>query len=136
MDEPNRPAKRPALTIVVALAVVALGIAVIALVGPGERAALQPPEQIGNLRRTPSEEVSTPRDLIATYTGGSTVAVLSVHRAQAADTLAHCTTESAATQCVWTSEDLSYTLVVNSAETQATSDLAAQATQAVQAVNH
>jgi hypothetical protein len=117
--------------ILVAVGVVVVGIAAIALVGPGTPATLRIPDSIGDLHRTPSEEASTPQNLIATYAGGERVVLLSVARTAARDAPASCT----AGQCVWVSDGLSYTIVDDAGDGHATAAFPQQAEQAVRAVN-
>jgi len=123
MDEPGHPVA----AIVVAVGILVVGAVAITLVGPGERASLQIPQRIGDLQRTPSEEVSTPNDLVATYTSGQRVVLLSVTRTDAGDAPISCT----ANQCVVVRDGLSYTLVDNSSDTFGTKDLVEQAVSAV-----
>jgi hypothetical protein len=122
---------------VVALVVVLAGMVAILFLGRSEKPVLQIPETIGPLVRTPSEEVSTSQDLIATYTSAGQVALLSVTRTSASDVPMLCTPQPAtpSTQCSWTSEGLSYTVVGNTADAEATAAFAAQAEHAVRAIN-
>jgi len=123
MEEPGHPVA----AIVVVVGVLLAGVLAIVLVGPGERASLQIPQRIGDLQRTPSEEVSTPENLVATYTSGQRVVLLSVTRTDAGDAPISCS----ANQCVVVRDGLSYTLVDNSSDTFSTKDLVEQAVSAV-----
>src|SRR3954454_20906069 len=75
-----------ALPIMVALAVVLAGMVAIAFLGPGEQIGLHPPERIAGLQRTPSEEVSTPEEMLATYMAGTQVVVIGASRTSSTST--------------------------------------------------
>jgi len=125
------------LTMAVALVVVLLGMLAILFLGRSEKPVLLIPNSIGPLVRTPSEEVSTSQDLIATYTSAGKVALLSVTRDEGSDVPMTCTPHPStpSTECKWTSEGLTYTVVGNTADAEATAAFAAQAEYAVRAMN-
>ena len=132
MDEPGHPLA----TILVAVAIVVIGALAIALLRHGQQPPLQPPDRFGVFERTPSEEVSTPTDMIATYTAGPHVAVLSVSSAdEASDQTKSCVSSSGSTQCNWSDGAFDYTLVNNSSDVEATRLFTTQAEDAFKAAN-
>jgi hypothetical protein len=133
----SAPTERRQWPVFVGLLVVLAGAATIVVIGPGQRPPLRPPDRFGVLERTPSEEVSTPHDMIATYTYGPHSAVLSVSGKDDAKNYAEaCVRSSSGSQCSWSDGAFDYILVNNSSDVEATRLFAAQAQDAFKATNN